>query len=135
MHSCSPDVIYIRLEQLLLPSSMCCQHKRDNSSHRTQPSREPVPTFSTLCNNIGHFSLTLRSRINLLNLFNYLFGDGFIRLTRLKWKLIISNIAIFGFATPSRRHSPKDSNGYIQGQENIKALTIMPVRCQPELTS
>jgi hypothetical protein len=92
-----------------------------------------VPKFSTLCNNIWHSSLTLRSRIHLLNLFNYLFGDGFVRLTRLKWKLTVSNIAIFGFAMPSRCHSPDDSNGHIQGQENVKALTIMPIRCQPEL--
>jgi hypothetical protein len=119
LHSFSPDIIYIRLKQLYLPSSMRCQHKRDNNSHRTQPSRESVPTFPTLCNSICHFSLTLRSRIHFFQFVQLFVWRRILKTDTSEVKLIISKIAIFGVATPSRRHSPENSSGHIQGQENV----------------
>jgi len=135
LHSFSPDVIYIRLEQLYRPTSVRCQHKRDKSSHRTQPSREPVPTFPTLCNSICHSSLTLRSRIHLFNFLKLFIWRLIHKYATSEVKLIISKIFIFEVVTPSRRHSPKKSSGHIKGHENVKALTIVSVRCQPEMTS
>jgi len=44
-------------------------------------------------------------------------------------KLTISKVAVFGAATPSRCHSPENSSGHIEGQENVKTLTIIFFLC------
>jgi hypothetical protein len=90
-----------------------------------------VPTFPTL-----QQYLPFLTYIAVQNSFIQLFVWRLIHNTDTnEIKRIISKIAIIGVATPSRRHIPENILGHIKGQENVKALTIMSVRCQPELMS